>query len=659
MAANLPKEYRSALKDFLRGGGERALKNAYMLGRRSLEQHIGVLDIVAAHHQALASLLSHSNESLPNNRKIIKQASDFLAECLSPFEMAQRGFQESIAALNSLNARLEDEVEKRTQEVRESEELYRTLIEISPDAITMTDLQGKVTLCNRQSALMHGYSDPDEAIGINAGEFVAPEDMLRMREVTLRVLHEGIIGEVEYSLIRKNGTRVPVEVRVTLVRDAAGKPSGFIGVNRDITERKQAQVKLELQARWQAAVAELGQHALSEVDLAALLHRTSSLVAYTLNVEFCELLELLPDGEHLLLRAGVGWKEGMVGNMVVKAAADSQTRYTLPRVEPIIVENTAEENRFSPSSLLMEHGIVSGMTTTIRGKGRPYGILGVHTCHQRNFTPGEANFLQSVANVLAMAVDNRRLLETEAIARQKAEKDNELRLKALAIVSHELRTPLTSIKGFATTLLADDVVWDADHQRDFISTINEEADKLCDLVEQLLDLSKMDAGVFKLSPIRQHPGILIAAAAPHLQALTGQGHSLIIDASDALPDVIADTQRIGQVLENLVENAAKYAPGGTAIKVSARVNDGFVEISVADEGPGVPISDREKVFQAFYRAGDKATLKVKGAGLGLTICRRLVDAQGGRIWIEQTNGPGTIICFTLPSVSVVEKQGER
>ncbi len=93
---NLQKEYRSALKDFLRGGGEKALKNAYMLGRQSFEQHLGVLDIVAVHHQALASLLSTSGE-LPANKKVVKQASDFLAECLSPFEMAQRGFQESNA----------------------------------------------------------------------------------------------------------------------------------------------------------------------------------------------------------------------------------------------------------------------------------------------------------------------------------------------------------------------------------------------------------------------------------------------------------------------------------------------------------------------------------------------------------------------------------
>src|SRR5258707_10293946 len=117
---DLSKEYRSALKDFLAGDGEAALKQAYWLGRQALEREIGVLDIAACHHQALTPLLSRADASPQQRRMIIQQAGDFLAECLSPFEMAQRGFRESIAQLNSLNSRLESEVEKRTQALRES-----------------------------------------------------------------------------------------------------------------------------------------------------------------------------------------------------------------------------------------------------------------------------------------------------------------------------------------------------------------------------------------------------------------------------------------------------------------------------------------------------------------------------------------------------------
>lgn len=654
MIKNLLKEYQSSLKDFLAGGGETSLESAYLLGRQALEQGIGVLDITGTHHQTLVTLLT-SIDAATHESQIIKQAGKFLAECLSPFEMAQRGFRDSIDALKSLNEELEDRVEERTQAVRVSEERYRTLIEISPDAITMTDLQGDVILCNQQSAHLHGYSTSEQAIGIDAGEFVAPEDMPRMREMAQRVIDEGSIGELEYTLVRTDRTRTPVEIRLTMLRDSEGQPSGFVGITRDISERKHIQQKLEAQARRQVALAELGKRALSGIDMDALMQGTLELVSQTLNVEYCELFEVLPERNSLILREGTGWKEGTVANVIVMAGNTSQAGYTFLTGEPVIVENLTTEHRFTPHPFLMEHNIIAGMTVIIHRKEQPYGILGVHTSQQRQFNSDDVHFLQSVANLLAMAIDNRRLLETESKARQRAEEDKERTLRSLALVSHELRTPLTSIKGFASTLLADDVVWSAEQQRDFIQTINDEANNLNGFIEQLLELSKLGAGVFRFSNTRNSIENLITATMTHLQALAGQ-HTLNVNVPTTLPDVIADTQRVGQVLSNLVENANKYAPAGTTIKVTARHDEEFVEFTVADEGPGIPLEEREKVFQPFYRVEGKTTLKAKGAGLGLTICWGLIEGQGGRIWVDENLGPGTAIHFTLPIAELDENQ---
>jgi PAS domain S-box-containing protein len=626
-----------------------------LLGRQALEQGIGVLDIAAVHHQVLLKLLDRP-EAETQKTQVINQASKFLAECLSPFEMAQRGFRESIAALNFLNEMLEEQVDKRTQAMRVSEERYRTLIEISPDAIMLTDLQWKMILCNQQCAHLHGYSSSEELIGIDMGGFIAPEDMQRARETSQQVIYEGIIGNLEYTLIAKDDMRIPVEVKVALVRDAEGRPSGFVGINRDISERKQTELKLELQARRQSALVDLGLRALSGADISSLMREAVSLASQDLGVEYCELLELLVEKNSLILREGIGWKEGAIG-LIIKAGEDTQAGYTLLKAEPVIVENLVTETRFTPPVFLLEHNIVAGVTVIIHSKDQPYGILAVHTSQHRQFTPEDVNFLQAIANVLAMAIDNRRLLETESRARQRAEEDKEQTLRSLAIVSHELRTPLTSIKGFASTLLAEDVVWDAEQQRDFIQTINEEANKLNGFIEQLLDLSKMDAGVFKFSTTQQPVEDLIAGAMRHLQALVVQ-HKLTVNMMDALPEVVADTQRVEQVLANLVENATKYAPVGTTISVSAQTCENFVEFSVADEGPGIPIEEREKIFQPYYRIGDKATLKAKGAGLGLAICSGLVVGQGGRIWVGEHSGPGTVIHFTLPSANIGEKQSE-
>jgi K+-sensing histidine kinase KdpD len=223
------------------------------------------------------------------------------------------------------------------------------------------------------------------------------------------------------------------------------------------------------------------------------------------------------------------------------------------------------------------------------------------------------------------------------------------------VVNHELRTPLTSIKGFATTLLADDVVWSRENQIDFIQTINEEADKLSNLIEQMLDLSKMNASKTIAECVEQPLDAVLAPIMAQLHALTGR-HTLVIDIPETLPPVMADTQRCGQVLVNLVENATKYSPLKTQITISARVDGDFMKISVADQGPGIASQDMKKVFQPFYRSEDPKTSKSKGAGLGMYICQRLVEAQGGRIWIQEHEGPGAIIAFTLPIATASERK---
>jgi len=641
--------YTNALRDYLNGAGENALEEAYMLGRRALEQGTSAMDMAIIHHEALSTLLQNAGTSLDMDQTKLRmaQAGKFLAECLSPFEMAQRGFQETIAALKTLNEHLEDEVRLRTQALSESEERYRTLIQISPDGITVTDLKGQITLSNQQAALLHGYLDPGEEIGIDAATFVAQEDMDQVRSMAERVLETGSIQSMEYALQRKDGSRVNVEARVTLMLDAGRKPQGFVGVIRDITQRKEAERKLWIKTLQQEAVAALGQLALADIGLAQLMHDLVMLVTQTLDVEFCELLEVTGDGEDLVLRDGIGWRDGSIGTTTVSARGKSHAGFTLLSANPVIVTDLAAETRFTPSSLLLEHHVVSGITVIIHSDSQPYGVLGAHTIHRRDFTTDETHFLQSMANTLAMAIKNRRLLESEARRRETAERANDERLRMLAVVNHELRTPLASIKGFASTLLADDVVWSPENQLDFIQTINDEADKLSNLIEQLLELTKIEAGRVVITPVQQPLSDIFGPIMAQLKTLT-RHHNLVSDVPESLPPVLVNSQRSGQVLVNLVENATKYAPESTQITISACVEGDFMRISVADQGAGFAPGDVQKVFLPFYRSDDPGAPKSKGAGLGLYICQKLVEAQGGRIWIQEHEGPGAIVTFTLP-----------
>ncbi len=176
----------------------------------------------------------------------------------------------------------------------------------------------------------------------------------------------------------------------------------------EIAERRRIDDKMQARVRQQAAVVQLGQCALGLDDLLVLMDEACVVVAETLGVEYCKVLELLPDGNSLLLRAGFGWKEGVVGQEKVSAGTQSQAGYSLLSNQPVIVEDLRTETRFSGPPLLYEHGVVSGMSVIIPGRDRPFGVLGAHTVKRRAFSKDDIHFLESVANVLSEAIERKR-----------------------------------------------------------------------------------------------------------------------------------------------------------------------------------------------------------------------------------------------------------
>ncbi len=280
--------------------------------------------------------------------------------------------------------------------------------------------------------------------------------------------------------------------------------------------------------------------------------------------------------------------------------------------------------------------------------GEWYGLLSLHFKTQRMTNMDDLRHVRGLVDETAIVIKNMRLLEAESQARQEAERANELKLKFLGMISHELRTPLTSIKGFTTTLLAEDVEWPEDKRRDFLETINAESDKLHELIEQLLDLSRMEAGILRITPIKVSLSEVLESAYPQLQALTTE-HELLIDVPPEMPLILADAQRIAQVITNLVNNAAKFSPAQTKITILARDLGQEIIVSITDEGRGIPAKDRQRVFAAFRQLENGGDNRSKGAGLGLAICKGLVEAHKGRIWVEDRDGPGTVISFTLPT----------
>lgn len=226
-----------------------------------------------------------------------------------------------------------------------------------------------------------------------------------------------------------------------------------------------------------------------------------------------------------------------------------------------------------------------------------------------------------------------------------------LKSELVATVSHELRTPLTGVLGFAELLAAPGA--DAETRRQYAQTIAREAQRLRDLLNDFADLQRIEDAELKLAlgPVALNE--LIAAQA-RLYAVQSNAHRIELALEPDL-EVLADRDRVVQVLANLLTNAIKYSPGGGTVKVTANAVGATVRISVRDEGLGIPAGQRERVFEKFFRVDSSETERIGGTGLGLALVRELVEAHGGRVGVESTEGRGSTFWFELPRGGSAER----
>lgn len=280
------------------------------------------------------------------------------------------------------------------------------------------------------------------------------------------------------------------------------------------------------------------------------------------------------------------------------------------------------------------------------GRG-PVGVLGVQMSEDADMpSPAQLRLLETLADQAAVAIERTTLVADVETARVATERER-LRSALLSSLSHDLRTPLVSIMGASSTLISYDENLESDARRDLAQTIQDEAERLNRFVQNLLDMTRLGAGSLKPRVDWVDLRDVVAAATKRTERLA-RGHSLKVEIDPNVPLLCLDAVLMEQVFFNLLDNACKYAPIGTPIKVWALKTPAYITIEVADQGPGIPSEDREKVFDMFYRVKETDS-RAAGTGLGLAICRGIVEAHGGTIKAEPgLHGVGTSIIIHLP-----------
>jgi signal transduction histidine kinase len=337
---------------------------------------------------------------------------------------------------------------------------------------------------------------------------------------------------------------------------------------------------------------------------------------------------------------------GLAASLMGSAAADGR---------PYLVKDARQDRRLRQGGGFYIYSLI---VVPIIVKGRILGVLGTSIAHPgRQFTQADLRLAMALADRAALAIENSRLYTQERRLRQeledlnqKVQEANRLKTEFVTVVTHELRSPLASIAGYLDLLLEEEGREGAEAREAYLQIVKRNADRLLELINDLLDLARLEAGKLELkrSPL-DLAGLIQEVSGALRPQIEGKGQHLHLDLAAPLPVVTGDPERLTQILLNLVSNAHKYTPQGGSITVATRAERAGVCIAVQDTGIGLSSEEQQQLFTKFFRAQHPRVQEAGGTGLGLAIARALVELHGGTLTVVSAPGQGSTFNVTLPA----------
>lgn len=532
-------------------------------------------------------------------------------------EQLEQRVAERTTALMEANAALQTEIGERMrilEELRDSEDRFRRLSDATSEGILIHD-HGVVVDANEVFARMGGYSR-EEIIGANALDWTTPAG----RALLLEHIRTGDDRPYEVTMIRRDGSTCPVEL--------CGKNIPYRGkvlravAMRDLTERKQQEVALrESEERYRNLV--------NACPEAIFLHQDNRLV---FSNPACARLAGLPD------------PDALIGKSIWDFIPPEYETLLMTRIRAILEEHRSPEpteiklRRLNGEIIDVE---ASGIPFTYQGKPAPLGFLRDIT--KRKQAEDE---LRKLNAQLEQRVKER-TAELQ-VAKEQAEAADRLKSAFLATMSHELRTPLNSIIGFTGVILQGLAGPLNEEQTKQLGMVRTSARHLLSLINDVLDISKIEAGQLEIfsKPFVYREAVDKVVATVSILAQQ-KGLTLSTHIAPEVATIVSDRRRVEQILLNLLNNAIKFTDQGS-VRLECRVVNRTLETRVIDTGIGIKPEDHDKSFLTFYQLDAGMTRRHEGSGLGLTICKRLVEILSGAIWLESEWGVGSTFGFTLP-----------
>ncbi len=417
-------------------------------------------------------------------------------------------------------------------------------------------------------------------------------------------------------------------------------------LKKEIVERSRMEKELEMRVRQQDVIAYLGHKALIGENPIEFMNEVVKKVSETLNNEYCKILKLLPDNKNMLLLAGIGWNEGIVGHAKVHTGLDSQAGYTLNMNKPVIVDDLKTETRFTSQPLLEDHNIASGLSIVIKGQNDPWGVLSTHSTKHMVFSKDDVNFLHSVANLLSSTIARKKSEEQLIEKSNQVEKMNRELKDFVYTVSHDLKEPLFSVEGYVTRLYETyKDVYD-EKGRQFSDRIKANIEIMSERIHEILEVVRIGtiAYDFKVNSSEEIVKNVLVILEDKLES---NNINILIKCN--LPNLFCDENRLRDVFYNLITNAIKFMGNDMQrqITIGCNKDKDYYNFFVEDTGIGIRKEYHKTIFKIFCRLKDVET---EGTGIGLAIVKKIIETHRGTIWIESpiAKEQGTRFCFTIP-----------
>jgi PAS domain S-box-containing protein len=539
-----------------------------------------------------------------------------------------------------------DEEERGSTEehLREIAEGFAAVIEASPLPIVAIDAEGHIELWSPAAERMFGWTQ--EEVLRRPSPIVPEHDQDAAAGLRERALAGERLTGVEVRRVRKDGTAIDVSFSTAPLTTRQGEIYGAIAILDDITERRNAEERLRF---LETAGRVLGGLFEYEDRLESLARLTVPALA-----DLCVIDVLRDDGRLSRAKAVHADARQEEALRVPDAPVDDGPFARVIGGEPVLVPDVDDDAlrllaRGAEVDAVRRLGVRSLISVPLQARGRNLGVLTLATTDSaRRYGEDDLSLAREMASRASLLLDNSRLY-------REAQESTRAREEILAVVSHELRNPLQAITVLVDTLLQwlPPESW-RDRERRQLESVLHVSRQMSRLVQDLLDVTRIEAGHFSVRPAREPLGGIVDEALEVLRPLAEREHvRLEVRVPDRAPAVTADRQRVVQVLGNLVGNAIQASPGGGAVRIEAAESGPDVVFQVTDTGPGIPREELPHLFRRFWRPDRGGRL---GAGLGLAIARGIVEAHGGRIGVD-TSPRGSTFWFTLPPAVAGEEPG--